>query len=56
MAKTTRNRHSWTKKEEAKLRSGARRHHRVADVAARLGRTAAATQQKAMRMGISFKA
>lgn len=56
MTKATRNRHHWTKKDEAKLRSGARRHHRVADVAARLGRSKAATQQKAMRMGIAFKA
>jgi uncharacterized protein (DUF3084 family) len=53
--KTPRNKKAWTKKEEQHLRGAARRREAIASVARRLGRTPAATQQKAMRIGVSFR-
>jgi hypothetical protein len=45
----------WSKRDLITLRAAARRREPVRSVAWRLKRTAAATQQKAMREGISFR-
>ena len=45
----------WGKRDLITLRSAARRREPVKSVAKRLGRTTAATQQKAMRMGWQFR-
>jgi hypothetical protein len=46
---------AWTPRDERTLTSCARKKLRVADIAKQLGRTRAAVQQKAMRMGLSFR-
>lgn len=53
--KTPRNKKPWNKKDTERLASAARRQVPIKDVAKALGRTAAATQQKAMRLGFSFR-
>jgi hypothetical protein len=55
MTKTPRNNKPWNKKDTERLRSAARRQVPVRDVAKALGRSPAATQQKAMRLGLSFR-
>ena len=52
---TVNNKRPWTKRDVITLRASARRKEHVAAVAKKLGRTAAATGQKAMREGISFR-
>ena len=44
----------WSKRDLITLRAAARRREKLKVVAERLGRTRAATSQKAMRSGISF--
>lgn len=53
--KAPRNKKPWNKNELRVLEAAARRGQPVAHTARRLNRTAAATQQKAMRMGYSFR-
>ncbi len=46
----------WTAREVKTLRSLAKAGHSTTEAAKALGRTVPATQQKAMRSGISFRA
>lgn len=50
-----RNGKTWTPNDCRALEAAARRGDPVRAIAKRLGRTKAATQQKAMRMGFSFR-